>query len=118
MPQLLTIGEVSRRSGMSASALRFYEQRGLISSTRSPGNQRRYRRDVLRRIGFIQLAQDSGLSLEAIDGLLSELPEDRAATMRDWKRLADRLRPVLEARLAELDALRTDLTRTIAGAGP
>jgi len=79
----LSIGEVSERSGMAPSALRFYEERGLITSTRSDGNQRRYRRDVLRRVACIQVAQRVGLTLEEIGEVLSVLPEDAAPTKEE-----------------------------------
>ena len=88
MPELLTIGEVSRRSGVAASALRFYEERGLISSERAGSGHRRYPRPVLRRIAFIVFAQRIGLSLDEIGAELAKLPPDRAPTRRDWSRLS------------------------------
>src|ERR1700681_1944754 len=86
--ELLTIGEVSRRSGVASSAIRFYEQRGLLASERAGSGHRRYRRPVLRRIAFIVFAQRVGLSLEEIGAELSKLPADRAPTRRDWSRLS------------------------------
>ena len=84
MPELLTIGEVSQRSGVAASALRFYEDRGLIESERAGSGHRRYPRPVLRRIAFIVFAQRVGLTLEEIGAELAKLPPDRAPTRRDW----------------------------------
>src|SRR5213595_2784809 len=88
MSTLLTIGEVSRRSGVASSALRFYEERGLIASERAGSGHRRYRRPVLRRIAFIVFAQRIGLTLEEIGSELAKLPSDRAPTRRDWSRLS------------------------------
>ena len=83
----LTIGEVAERSGLAGSAIRFYERQGLIHATRTEGGQRRFRRDVLRRIAFIRIAQRVGLSLEEIVTALAVLPADRAPNRRDWQRL-------------------------------
>src|SRR3981189_3092538 len=88
MSALLTIGEVSRRSGVASSALRFYEERGLIRSERAGSGHRRYPRPVLRRIAFIVFAQRIGLSLDDIGGELAKLPPDRAPSRRDWSRLS------------------------------
>src|ERR1700724_1705576 len=88
MPDLLTIGEISRRSGVAASALRFYEERGLIACERAGSGHRRYRRPVLRRIAFIVFAQRVGLSLQEIAAELAKLPPERAPTRRDWSRLS------------------------------
>jgi MerR family transcriptional regulator, redox-sensitive transcriptional activator SoxR len=82
---LLTIGEVSRRSGVAASALRFYEERGLLRSERAGSGHRRYARPVLRRIAFIVFAQRIGLTLDEIGAELATLPPDRAPTRRDWR---------------------------------
>jgi MerR family redox-sensitive transcriptional activator SoxR len=87
-PSTLSIGEVSTRAGVACSALRFYEAQGLISAERTEGGQRRYRRDVLRRVGFIRAAQRVGLSLSDITEALSDLPADRTSTRSDWERLA------------------------------
>src|SRR5690349_4819882 len=88
MPELLTIGEVSRRSGVATSALRFYEERGLIASQRAGSGHRRYPRPVLRRVAFIVFAQRLGLSLDEIGRELAKLPPDRVPTRRDWSRLS------------------------------
>lgn len=113
MLEELTIGEVAERSGVPHTALRFYEQRALISSTRTEGNQRRYPRDVLRRVAFIRIAQRVGLSLEEIAEALSTLPRERTPTVRDWERLGRRWREELDERVRLLEALRDDLTSCI-----
>ncbi len=106
----LTIGQVAERSGVPHTALRFYEDRGLISSERSSGNQRRYPRSVLRRIAFIRAAQRVGLSLEQIGEALSTLPADHAPTKADWARLSRTWRSELDARIDALQRLRDQLT--------
>ena len=111
--ELLTIGEVSRRSGVAASALRFYEERGLISSQRAGSGHRRYPRSVLRRIAFVVFAQRVGLTLEEIGGELAKLPPDRAPTKRDWSRLSRSWSARIDARIAELERLRVGLTECI-----
>ncbi len=113
MPELLTIGEVSRRSGVAASALRFYEQRGLIASERAGAGHRRFPRPVLRRIAFIVFAQRIGLSLHEIGGELSKLPPDRAPTRRDWARLSSGWTERIDDRIAELERLKAGLTECI-----
>ena len=113
MAQVLTIGEVSRRSGVAASALRFYEQRGLISSERAGSGHRRYARPVLRRIAFIVFAQRIGLTLEEIGAELAKLPPDRAPNRRDWSRLSTRWGARIDARIAELERLKAGLTECI-----
>ena len=113
MPDLLTIGEVSRRSGVAASALRFYEERGLITSERAGSGHRRYPRSVLRRIAFIVFAQRIGLSLQEIGAELSKLPPDRAPTRRDWARLSSGWTERIEDRIAELERLKAGLTECI-----
>jgi MerR family redox-sensitive transcriptional activator SoxR len=110
---LLTIGEVVERSGIAHSALRFYEAKGLIHSERSDGNQRRYHRDVLRRLGFIKVAQDVGLSLEEIQGALATLPDQRTPTKEDWARLSRSWGPRLDEQIAVLQRLRDRLTGCI-----
>lgn len=102
----LTVGEVSRRSGLAVSALHFYERRGLIRSLRTPGNQRRYARDVLRRLAVIQVAQRAGVPLKEIAGALEALPEGRTPTRRDWTRLSAAWRTSLDARIGQLTRLR------------
>ena len=109
----LTIGEVSARSGVAASALRFYEREGLIAARRTDGNQRRYDRAVLRRIAFIQAGRAAGIPLERIHAALDTLPRERAPNTRDWQRLSRSWRQDLDARIATLQALRTRLTTCI-----
>jgi len=113
MPELLTIGEVSRRSGVAASALRFYEDRGLIHSERSGSGHRRFRRPVLRRIAFIVFAQRVGLTLEEIAVELARLPDDRMPTRGDWSRLSSRWRSRIDQRITELERLRAGLSECI-----
>jgi MerR family transcriptional regulator, redox-sensitive transcriptional activator SoxR len=110
---LLTIGEVSRRSGVAASALRFYEDRGLIESERAGSGHRRYRRPVLRRIAFIVFAQRVGLTLDEIGTELAKLPPDRAPTRRDWSRLTTTWSARIDDRIAELQRLQRGLTECI-----
>ena len=109
MAALLTIGEVARRSGVASSALRFYEQRGLISSERSGTGHRRYPRPVLRRIAFIVFAQRIGLTLDEIGTELARLPPDRAPTRRDWSRLSRTWTSRIDERIAELERLKLGL---------
>jgi MerR family redox-sensitive transcriptional activator SoxR len=106
---LLTIGEVGMRSGVAASALRYYESQGLISSTRTSGNQRRYERAVLRRLGFIRSAQKVGLSLEEIVIALQGLPDRRTPTRADWARLSRQWHGRLEDQIERLERLRDKL---------
>jgi MerR family redox-sensitive transcriptional activator SoxR len=113
MSELLTIGEVARRSGVAASALRFYEERGLITSQRFGGGQRRFPRHVLRRIAFIVYAQRIGLTLGEIGEELAKLPENHAPTRRDWARLSTAWRGLIDARIDELERLRRGLTECI-----
>ncbi len=113
MADLLTIGEASRRSGVAASALRFYEERGLIASERGGSGHRRFPRPVLRRIAFIVFAQRVGLTLEEIGGELAKLPPDRAPTRRDWSRLSATWKTRIDDRIAELEGLRAGLTECI-----
>jgi MerR family redox-sensitive transcriptional activator SoxR len=113
MEELLTIGEVSRRSGVASSALRFYEEKGLISSERAGSGHRRYPRSVLRRIAFVVFAQKIGLTLEEIGGELSKLPPDRAPNRRDWSRLSSKWTERIDQRIAELERLRRGLTECI-----
>ena len=113
MPALLTIGEVARRSGVAASALRFYEERGLISSERAGSGHRRYPRPVLRRIAFVVFAQRVGLTLDEIGAQLAKLPPDRAPNKRDWSRLSRRWTSRIDQRIAELERLKLGLTGCI-----
>jgi MerR family redox-sensitive transcriptional activator SoxR len=108
-PSELTIGETARRSGLSAPTLRYYEQRGLIRSTRSSGNQRRYPRHILRRLAFITAAQRVGLSLEEIAELLDTLPPVRAPSREDWTRLSRPWRQRITTRIEQLQALQDTL---------
>lgn len=110
---LLTIGDVSRRSGVAASALRFYEQRGLIGSERAGSGHRRYHRAVLRRIAFIVFAQRIGLTLEEIGVELSRLPSGDAPSRNDWSRLSETWTSRIDQRIAELGWLKAGLTQCI-----
>jgi MerR family redox-sensitive transcriptional activator SoxR len=109
----LTIGETAQRSGVAASALRFYETRNLIASHRGPGNQRRFHRSMLRRISIIKVAQALGLSLEEISKALENLPNKRTPTRRDWEKLSLKWRDQLDARIANLQKLREKLSGCI-----
>ena len=109
----LSIGAVAARAGVNVSALRFYEQRGLITSRRSEGGQRRYNRSVLRRLAFIQVAQRVGLALDEIARALETLPGDEALTAAEWKRLSTAWRPMLDERIRLLQGLRDDLDSCI-----
>jgi MerR family transcriptional regulator, redox-sensitive transcriptional activator SoxR len=113
MAELLTIGEVAKRSGVAASALRFYEQRGLISSERAGSGHRRYPRPVLRRIAFVVFAQRIGLTLDEIGDELAKLPPNRAPSRRDWSRLSRGWTSRIDERIAELQRLRAGLTECI-----
>jgi len=113
MADSLSIGEVSRRSGVATSALRFYEQRGLIASERAGSGHRRFQRPVLRRIAFIVFAQRIGLTLGEIGAELGRLPPDRAPTRRDWSRLSSTWTARIDRRIAELERLRAGLTECI-----
>jgi MerR family redox-sensitive transcriptional activator SoxR len=105
----LTVGEAARRSGVAVSTLHFYEAKGLISGDRSAGNQRRYRREVLRRIAVIRVAQRAGIPLAEIRAALDALPEGRTPTARDWSRLSTTWREMLDARIHDLTRLRDQL---------
>lgn len=109
----LTIGEVAERTGVSPSALRFYEAEGLITTTRSSGGQRRYARSTLRRVAFIRVAQRVGLSLDEIRCALDTLPRSRTPTKADWGRLSAAWRPRLDEQIAVLERLRDELTSCI-----
>jgi MerR family transcriptional regulator, redox-sensitive transcriptional activator SoxR len=109
----VTIGEVAERTGVSVSALRYYEAEGLLRSTRTEGGQRRYNRDVIRRVSFVRIAQQVGLSLEEIRDSLNSLPDDRTPTKRDWAVLSNRWSSRLDHQIAVLIRLRDDLTSCI-----
>ena len=113
LPTSLTIGDLAARSGVRTSGLRFYESRGLITSHRTAGNQRRYSRGMLRRVAVIRAAQLLGLTLEEIATALSRLPEARTPNRRDWERLSSTWRGLLDGRIAELEALRDRLSGCI-----
>ena len=110
---LLTIGELAARSGLSTSALRFYDSQGLITASRTSGNQRRYQRSVLRRVSFVRSAQRVGLTLEEIKQALATLPDERTPTRADWERLSRQWRDRLDERIRELEALRDKLASCI-----
>src|SRR5512132_2361248 len=113
MPDKLTIGELSARSGVAPSALRFYETQGLIAARRTSGNQRRYERAILRRIALIQAGRAAGIPLERIRAALATLPAHRTPTRRDWERLSRGWREDIDRRIATLEALRNRLTTYI-----
>ena len=104
---------MATRSGVAPSALRFYEREGLIASTRTDGNQRRYERAVLRRIAFIQAGRAAGIPLAEVNAALARLPANRIPSRRDWERLSNRWRADLDERIATLEALRNRLTTCI-----
>ena len=105
----LTVGELAQRSGVAPSALRYYEELGLISSRRTAGNQRRYDRATLRRVSFVRAAQAVGLSLDEVAAALATLPAGRTPTKRDWTRLSASWRGILEERIERLERLRDRL---------
>jgi MerR family redox-sensitive transcriptional activator SoxR len=109
----LTIGQLAQRSGVAPSALRFYEERGLIHSDRTASGHRRYPRAVLRRVAFIVFAQRIGLTLEQVAKELRKLPRHDTPTAHDWERLSSAWRREIEERIAELERLRTGLTECI-----
>ena len=109
----LSIGELARRSGVAASALRYYESQGLLHSARSAGGQRRYPRDALRRVAFIRAAQIVGIRLDDIRGSLAALPSQRTPTPRDWEALSADWLPRLQQRIDELTRLRDRLGNCI-----
>lgn len=113
LPEQVPIGILAARSGVSTSALRFYESRGLIQASRNQGNQRRYSRYTLRRVAFIRAAQRVGLSLEEIQVALAGLPTDKAPAKADWTRLSHAWRSRLDARIKEMEKLRDELTGCI-----
>jgi MerR family transcriptional regulator, redox-sensitive transcriptional activator SoxR len=114
MAELLTIGEVAERCGVATSALRFYENRGLIRSERAPSSRhRRYQRAVIRRVAFILFAQRIGLTLDEVGEELAKLPENRVPTRADWAKLSSSWTSRIESRIAELERLRDGLTECI-----
>jgi MerR family redox-sensitive transcriptional activator SoxR len=113
MPSELTIGEVASRSGVAPSALRFYEEEGLIASRRTTGNQRRYERAVLRRVALIQAGRAAGIPLDRIRAALASLPAHRTPSRRDWERLSRGWREDIDQRIATLEAIRNRLSTCI-----
>lgn len=113
IPRPLTVGEIAKRSGVAASAVRFYETEGLIKATRNAGNQRRFARETLRRVAVIKVAQRLGIPLAAIREALKSLPEGRTPTAADWNKLSARWREELETRIARLQQLRDQLSSCI-----
>lgn len=111
--ELLPIGEIATRSGIATTAVRFYESVGLVHSTRTDGGQRRYEREVLRRLAFIRVAQRVGLTLDEVREALATLPDRRTPTAKDWARLSRSWRPRLDEQIAVLERLRDDLTSCI-----
>ena len=109
----LSIGELAQRAGVAASALRYYESEGLITSVRSSGNQRQYPKDTLRRIAFVRAAQTVGLSLDDIKAALGRLPDKRTPTKADWAKLSASWRPLLDEKIASLTRMRDKLTSCI-----
>ncbi|MFG6467436.1 redox-sensitive transcriptional activator SoxR [Roseateles sp. BYS87W] len=109
----MTIGQLARRAGVAASALRFYEAEGLLAGSRSAGGHRQYPRHALRRVAFIRAAQAVGLSLPQIKAALATLPDSRTPTKADWARLSAAWAPLLDARIAALQKLRGQLTSCI-----
>ncbi|AOG11962.1 redox-sensitive transcriptional activator SoxR [Agrobacterium sp. RAC06] len=105
----LTVGDVARRSGLAVSAIHFYERKGLIFADRTGGNQRRYGRDVLRRLALIRAAQEVGLPLSEVAAALSALPQKRTPTPQDWREIATRWAERLDQRIRILEGLRHDL---------
>jgi MerR family redox-sensitive transcriptional activator SoxR len=113
---LLSIGELARRTGLSVSAIRFYEERGLVSALRSEGNQRRFIRSDIRRLSFALIAQRLGLTLGEIEAELATLPSGRPPTREDWQTISNRVRGVLDAKIAMLEKTR-DLLDGCIGCG-
>ena len=109
----LSVGQLAERAGVAVSTLHYYEARGLIQSQRNAGNQRRYAREVLRRVAFIRTAQQLGIGLEEIGEALAALPEQRTPTKQDWARLSARWRTRIDQRIDELEKLRDQLDQCI-----
>lgn len=113
MVQEMSVGDVARRSGVAVSALHFYERKGLIRSQRNAGNQRQYARDVLRRLAIIRIALRLGIPLQQVFDAFSVLPQQRTPTRAEWARMSLRWRAQLDARMAELQVLRNQLSDCI-----
>ena len=112
-PELLTIGALSERTGVATSALRFYEAEGLIHSTRSEGGQRRFTRETIRRVSFIRVAKEVGLSLDDVGAALASLPRNRTPNKKDWERLSSAWGPRIDHQIGVLERLRDRLTGCI-----
>ena len=106
---LLPIGELARRTGLSVSAIRFYEEKRLVEPIRTAGNQRRFLRSDIRRLSFILIAQRLGLALSEIEEQIKKLPQGRTPTAKDWYRISSSVRGQLDAKIAELERTRTRL---------
>ena len=112
----LSVGETAKRSGVAVSALHYYEAKGLIRSSRTQGNQRRYPREILRRIAIIKVAQRAGIPLATIQKALASLPDDRVPTLADWRKLSTAWKLELDSRIRKLTQLR-DLLSDCIGCG-
>jgi MerR family redox-sensitive transcriptional activator SoxR len=110
---LLTIGQLAERAGVATSAIRFYEEKGLVRSTRTTGNQRRYAKSTLRRVAFIRAAQQVGLRLEEVAEALSTLPDNRTPTKSDWHRISKEWKPRLEEQIRRIRLLEQRLDSCI-----
>ena len=106
---MLTIGELARRTGLSVSAIRFYEDKGLVEAMRTGGNQRRFLRSDIRRLSFVLIAQKLGLALGEIQEALKQLPQGRTPNTRDWTRISGTIRERIDAQIAALEKIREDL---------
>jgi len=113
LEKALTVGELAKRSGVAVSALHFYEAKGLIRSVRSPGNQRRYPRETLRRVSVIKVAQRVGVPLADIREALKALPQNRAPSAAEWRRLSSKWKAELDERITKLTRLRDQLDQCI-----
>lgn len=106
---LLPIGELARRTGLAVSAIRFYEEKGLVEPIRTSGNQRRFLRSDIRRLSFILIAQQLGLALSEIEAELAKLPHGRTPTAQDWRAISQSIRDQLDAKIAQLERTREKL---------
>lgn len=113
MREELSVGQVAQRSGVAVSALHFYEKKGLIRSLRTAGNQRRYSRDVLRRLAVIRVAQRVGVPLDSVKAAFAQLPDARTPTRAEWARMSAAWREELDARIVQLSQLRDQLADCI-----
>ena len=113
MTELISIGDLAKRAGITASAIRYYEEQGLIASLTPAGQRRHYKKDSLRRIAFIRAAQTAGLKLEEISEILKQLPDQRTPDKADWERLSSAWQPLIQQRIDALIALRDQLTSCI-----